>query len=436
MLEKISNIISNTFPFLKEKRLLIAISGGLDSVVLTRLLSTLKFDITLAHCNFNLRGIESNLDAIFVEELAKELAVKCFSTSFKTEKLAKEKKESTQIAARNLRYHWFQEISARHHFDYILTAHHADDNLETFLINLTRGTGLAGFTGIPPVHGNVIRPLLQFSREEILHFAKENNICWREDQSNASTKYLRNKIRHKILPVLKDINPNMLASFSKTLENLQESAQIISDRIEETSLKICFEENGVTKFKISEILKLSNPKAYLFQFLKAYHFSEFKDVYNLLSAQSGKHILSSTHVLLKDREFLILSERKLSNSSDTLFQILEDTPKITNPIHLNFEEVTEQSAPDKKSIYVSKKSLKFPLIVRKWKNGDYFYPLGMQGKKKLSKYFKDEKLSLIEKQNQWLLCDANDAIIWIIGMRKDNRFDVRSNTGIIEISSQ
>jgi tRNA(Ile)-lysidine synthase len=228
----------------------------------------------------------------------------------------------------------------------------------------------------------------------------------------------------------------MLASFSKTLENLQESAQIISDRIEETSLKIRFEENGVTKFKISEILQLSNPKAYLFQFLKAYHFSEFKDVYNLLSAQSGKHILSSTHVLLKDREFLILSERKLSNSSDTLFQILEDTHKITHPIHLKFEEVTERSAPDKKSIYVSKKSLKFPLIVRKWKNGDYFYPLGMQGKKKLSKYFKDEKLSLIEKQNQWLLCDANDVIIWIIGMRKDNRFDVRSNTRIIEISSQ
>jgi tRNA(Ile)-lysidine synthase len=436
MLQKLSSVLNQDFPFLKDKKILIAISGGIDSVVLTKLFAVLKFNISLAHCNFNLRGIDSNTDEQFVKKMADNLNVSFFSTSFQTEKLARETKESIQTTARNLRYQYFKEISREHNFNYVLTAHHADDNLETFLINLTRGTGLDGLTGIPEINGNIVRPLLQFSREEILHFAKENNISWREDQSNASTKYLRNKIRHKILPVLKDINPSILTSFSKTLENLQESAQIIADRIENTTLQTRIEENGVFKFKISQILQLSNPKAYLFQFLKAYNFTEFKDVYSLLSAQSGKQVLSSTHVLLKDREFLILSKIKLSNPSDTLFQILENTREITDPIHLNFEEVTEQSAPDKKNIYVSKKSLKFPLIVRKWKNGDYFYPQGMQGKKKLSKYFKDEKLSLIEKQDQWLLCDANDAIIWIIGMRKDKRFEVKSAAEITEISLQ
>ena len=422
MLEKLSHIIVTNFPFLRGKKLLIAISGGIDSVVLTQLFATLKFDISLAHCNFNLRETESDLDEEFVKKLAKKLDIICFSTSFETKKIAQEKKQSTQVAARDLRYHWFQEISKAHHFDYILTGHHADDRLETFLINLTRGSGLDGFTGIPAINGNIIRPLLQFSREEILHFAKENNISWREDQSNAATQYLRNKIRHKILPVLKEINPSMLTTFSKTLENLQESAQIITDRIEETSQYVVLKENGVSKFKVAKILELSNPKAYLFQLLKAYNFTEFKDVYNLLHAQSGKHVLSHTHVLLKDRNFLILSERDFSSATDVKFQILANTHEIKNPIHLTLEEVTEQSIPNKKSMYVSKESLTFPLIVRKWENGDYFYPAGMQGKKKLSKYFKDEKLSLLEKQDQWLLCDANNTIIWVLGLRKDARY--------------
>jgi tRNA(Ile)-lysidine synthase len=434
MLEKLSNIISDTFPFLKEKKLLIAVSGGIDSVVLTQLLATLKLDISLAHCNFNLRGAESDLDAKFVKELAKELAIDCFNTSFKTEELAQEKKESIQVTARNLRYHWFHDISKTHHFDYILTAHHADDNLETFLINLTRGTGLDGFTGIPTVHGTIIRPLLQFSQDEILQFAKENNISWREDQSNTSTKYLRNKIRHKILPVLKEINPSMIATFSKTLENLQEGAQIIADRIEETTQQVRIEENGISKFKISEILQLSNPKAYLYQLLKGYNFTEFKDVYSLLLAQSGKQVLSNTHVLLKNRAFLILYKRDFSTQAAAFFQISANTREINNPIHLAFEEVSEQPFPSKNVICVSKENLKFPLTVRKWKNGDYFYPHGMQGKKKLSKYFKDEKLSLIEKQNQWLLCDDNNVIIWVIGRRKDSRFEVKPNSKITQIS--
>ena len=422
MLEKLSHIIVTNFPFLKEKKLLIAISGGLDSVVLTQLFATLNLDISLAHCNFNLRGVESDTDEQFVIKLAKKLDITCYNTSFDTDRIAKENKDSTQITARKLRYTWFQEIIETHNFDYILTGHQADDNLETFLINLTRGSGLDGFTGIPEINGNIVRPLLRFSRAEISAFAKENKLAWREDQSNTSTKYIRNKIRHKILPVLKEINPSLLDTFSKTVAHLKESTQIIKDRIEEVTKQVVLKEKGITKFKIAEILQLSNPKAYLFQLLKAYNFTEFKDVYSLLSAQSGKQVFSHTHVLLKDRNFLILSERDFSSVTDPKFQILANMHEIKNPIHLTLEEVTEQSIPNKKSIYVSKEILTFPLVVRKWENGDYFYPAGMQGKKKLSKYFKDEKLSLLEKQKQWLLCDANNAIIWVLGMRKDTRY--------------
>ena len=432
MLQKLSNILQQNFPFLKEKKLLIAISGGIDSVVLTHLLSALNFNISLAHCNFNLRNTASDLDTVFVKELAEKLQIKCFTTSFQTAKIAKENKESTQITARNLRYRWFQEIRQEHHFDFVLTAHHADDNLETFLINLTRGSGLDGFTGIPEVNGNIIRPLLKFSRNEIESFAKENGILWREDQSNASTKYVRNKIRHKILPVLKEINPSLLDTFSKTIEHLKGSAQIIDDSIEKISKNVVLKENGIAKFKVDKLQQLSNPKAYLYQLLKTYNFSEFNDIYNLLSAQSGKQVFSKTHVLLKDRDVLILSKREnLSEhqkAQEVTFSISKNTAKITTPVHLTLEEVTEQSIQNKNTIYVSKESLKHPLIVRKWKNGDYFYPAGMQGKKKLSKYFKDEKLSLLEKQNTWLLCSADDSIIWIIGMRKDNRFKIETKT--------
>jgi len=437
MLQKLANITQQNFPFLKEKKLLIAISGGIDSVVLTHLLSALNFNISLAHCNFNLRNTESDLDTVFVKKVAKELKIKCFTTSFETKKIAQENKESTQVAARNLRYNWFQEILEAHNFDYVLTAHHADDNLETFLINLTRGSGLDGFTGIPEINGNIIRPLLKFSRIEILSYAKENKLSWREDKSNAATKYVRNKIRHKILPVLKEINPSLLDTFSKTLENLKESKQLIDDSIEEISKKVILKEHGVVKFRIHEIQQLSNPKAYLYELLKGHNFTEFKDIYNLLAAQSGKQVFSKTHALLKDREFLILSEVAILNeqqkTQELAFHISEDLCKITDPIQLTFEKVTAQSVQNKSTIYVSKESLTFPLIVRKWQNGDYFYPEGMQGKKKLSKYFKDEKLSLLEKQNTWLLCNADDTIIWIIGMRKDNRYSLKSNLEITKI---
>ena len=428
MLQKLSNILQQNFPFLKEKKLLIAISGGIDSVVLTHLLSALNLNISLAHCNFNLRNTESDLDTVFVKELAEKLQIKCFTTSFETEKIAKENKESIQITARNFRYTWFQKTLQEHHFDFVLTAHHADDNLETFIINLTRGTGLDGFTGIPKINGNIVRPLLAFSREEISTYAKANNIQWREDASNASTKYIRNKIRHQIVPILKEINPNLLETFAKTSENLQESKQIIEDRIADISEKVIQSEKTILKIDINKINNLSNSKAYLHQLLKSYNFTEWNDVYNLLSAQSGKQIFSKTHRLLKDRDFLILSLKSLSPISETKLKIEESALEILKPIHLIFEDIKQKSTENKQTIYVDKNLLKYPLILRKRENGDYFYPIGMQGKKKLSKYFKDEKFSLFEKENTWLLCTAENEIIWVINHRQDKRFSINNLT--------
>jgi tRNA(Ile)-lysidine synthase len=423
MLQKFKEHIQLNFPFLKDKKLLIAISGGLDSVVLTQLFSELNFDISLAHCNFQLRGKESNLDEEFVKLLSQKMSNQIFTIKFNTKEFSKNQKLSTQIAARELRYNWFQELIEQHNFDFVLTAHHADDNLETFLINLTRGTGLDGFTGIPKINGNIVRPLLAFSREEISTYAKANNIEWREDASNASTKYIRNKIRHQIVPVLKEINPNLLETFSKTAKNLQESKQIIEDRIADISTKVIETENEILKINIEEINQLSNPKAYLHQLLRSYNFTEWDDVYSLLSAQSGKQVFSKTHRLLKDRALLLLSRKNEDeNQHEEIYFVAENDQEISNPISLTFKDVDEKSTENKQTIYIDKKMLKYPLIVRKWRNGDYLYPLGMQGKKKLSKYFKDEKFSLLEKENTWLLCNAENEIIWVINHRQDKRF--------------
>lgn len=434
MLQKFKKHITKEFPFLKDTKLLIAISGGLDSVVLFHLLHKLNYDVSLAHCNFKLRGKESDLDEEFIKNLNQISANQIFTIIFDTEKYAKEHKLSTQIAARELRYNWFQKLITEHKFEYVLTAHHADDNLETFLIHLTRGSGLDGFTGIPKVNGNIVRPLLAFSRKEILNYAKDHDIEWREDASNASNKYIRNKIRHQVLPVLKEINPSILDSFATTLENLQESKQIIEDRIENIASEVLEKEANFIKIDIEKIKELSNSKAYLYQLLKSYHFTEWNDVYDLLNAQSGKQVFSKTHRLLKDRDVLILSKIDLSNSIEMAFQIEEEITEITNPIHLTFKEVIEKSTENKQTIYVDKDLLKYPLMLRKWEKGDYIYPLGMQGKKKLSKYFKDEKFSLIDKENTWLLCNAENQIMWIINHRQDRRFVKNKNLKISVLS--
>lgn len=427
MLLKLKQHITLQFPFLEGKKILIAVSGGLDSVVLTELFHSLNYNISLAHCNFNLRALESDKDEAFVKNLGDRLQLKTYTTKFDTNKYASINKISTQIAARELRYQWFQELTIEHQFDYVLTAHHADDNLETFLINLSRGTGLEGFTGIPPINKNIVRPLLIFSREDIEEYASTNKIAWREDESNATTKYIRNKIRHQVVPVLKEINPTLLNSFQKTTDNLKGSQQIINDALSEVKKKVLItEKNEVLKFDVSEILSLSNPKAYLFELLKPYHFTAWNDVTNLLTSQSGKQIFSKTHRLLKDRDVLLLSKRT-QNKEPLTYTILKNTKEITIPVSLRFEITNPINNKDNAAIYLDLDTVSFPLTIRKWKEGDSFFPTGMEGRKKLSKFFKDEKYSLIDKENTWLLC-SDDQITWIIDKRQDRRFSASKNT--------
>lgn len=429
MRNKFQEHITANLPFLKGKKLLVAISGGIDSVVLTHLLYDLDFDISLAHCNFQLRDKESDLDAYFVKKLAEKIGKPYFETSFQTTEYAEENNLSIQMAARELRYNWFEEIRKENKLDFVLTAHQKEDVLETFLINFTRGTGLDGLTGIPVKNGSIVRPLLPFSREEIEKYAQENNINWREDQSNASTKYARNKIRHEVIPVLKSLNPSLLKSLDKTLENLNESKQIIDDKIAEIKSEVTREESDTLILNISKLKKTSNPKAYLFELLKPYGFTQWSDLSDLLNAQTGKQILSNSHRIIKNRDELLLT--KINKKEQKVYYVHEDTSVLKID---DFELILTTSAEKNKILssqnefIVDKNMLKFPLTVRKWEKGDYFYPLGMQGKKKLSKYFKDEKMSILEKEKTWLLCTALNEIVWILGKRPDNRFKITNNT--------
>lgn len=427
--------INKNFTFLKNSKLLIAVSGGVDSVVLSHLIAQLNFEISIAHFNFRLRGKDSELDEAFVQNLANKLQADIYVTSYDTQTYASKKNLSIQMAARELRYAWFNQLIKVHDFDYVLTAHHADDNLETFLINFSRGTGLDGLTGIPEVNEQFVRPLLPFSRNQIELYAKENNLSWREDQSNAETKYLRNKIRHEIIPLLKTLNPSLLESFSHTIDHLKSSQQIISDCMKDLNQQITFVENGLIKYDIEQLKKLSNPKAYLFELLKNYGFTEWHDVLNLLEAQPGKQVFSKTHRLLKDRAFLILTEISENTAPKASFKIDASDDKISLEAYdLILKEVpnpydfTEKlSNNEKQCIYTDKSLLIFPLTVRKWQKGDYFYPLGMGGKKKLSKFFKDEKLSILDKENIWVLC-SDDKIVWVMNQRQDDRFKINKNT--------
>ena len=420
------NHLQKNFPFLKGKKILIAVSGGIDSMVLVHLLANAKQKFSIAHCNFNLRGKESDLDEQFVKDSAKKLNASFFIESFKTEKIASKNKISIQMAARDLRYAWFEKLQLEQGIDYVLTAHHKDDVLETFLINFTRGTGLEGLTGIPAVNNSIVRPLLPFSREEIEEFATKNKIAWREDQSNASTKYLRNKIRHDIVPILKELNPSFFKSFDKTLQNLNESLTLVEDRIE--SLKkhvISFENEKLLKISTTKILELKNPKAHLYELLKPYGFTAWEDAISLLTAQPGKQLFSKTHRLIKDRNFLLLTD--LHTAPETHYFVLENQNFSENTISLNFETTKKMGRFNSQTAFIDKSLLKYPLVVRKREKGDYFYPIGMQGKKKLSKYFKDEKLSLLEKENTWLLCNGQE-IVWVIGKRLDNRYKTHAET--------
>jgi len=435
MLKKFKQHLHQNFPFLEDGKLLIAISGGVDSVVLAHLCSQLNLNFSLCHCNFNLRGQESNDDEAYVKELAKNLKVPVYTTSFETEKYATKNKVSIQVAARELRYAWFYELLEKKDYEYVLTAHNTDDNLETFIINLTRGSGLEGFTGIPRINNKAVRPLLAFSRDDITLFAIKNEIDWREDKSNASIKYIRNKVRHKVIPILKEINPHVLESFQNTLEYLNESQSIINDATKNISQKIVSYEHNLLKLNCKKLNELPNKKAYLYQLLHTFGFTAWNDVVDLVSGQPGKQVFSKTHRLLKDRNFLILTTTNESLTEKGPFLIKETSAEISHPIKLTILNTADSTPENKHQIIINKDLVTYPLSLKKWRHGDAMHPTGMTGSKKISQLFKDKKLSLLDKEKIWLLADAKDHIIWVIGLRQDRRFTAdKTATNRLKIS--
>ena len=433
MLQKLQNHINTNLSFLKEKKLLLAVSGGIDSMVLVNLCHQLQLNFAVAHCNFQLRGNESDEDEMLVIQTCQDGYIPYFLNSFDTLEFAKENKLSIQLAARKLRYDWFYKLMNENGFDYILTAHHLDDSLETFLINFTRGSGLDGLTGIPEQNDKIVRPLLIFSRNEIETFAQENNIAWREDSSNASDKYLRNKLRHDVIPILKELNPSLLSSFENTIKNLKQSQSLVDDASKMVYEKVVFEEENQIVFDLDLLLEYQNYQAYLFSWLSDFGFTDWDSVYDLVSAQSGKQVMSISHVLLKNRNTLLLFPRK-ENSEEVIYPIDKGQNEVKVPLNLTFCNVSDISVQSTNAIFVDEEKLQFPLTIRKWKEGDFFQPFGMNGKKKVSKFFKDEKFSMLEKSDIWLLC-SNDKIVWIIGKRQDDRFKItETTTKIIQIN--
>ena len=427
MIELFKKQLSSKFPFLENKKLLLATSGGLDSMVMLELFRKLAYDIAIAHCNFQLRGLESFGDQNFIQEYAEKNEIPIFVTQFDTMAFVNDFKLSTQVAARELRYNWFYELLETEGYDYILTAHHADDNLETFLINLSRGTGLEGLTGIPEHNGELVRPLLVFTRQEILEYAQKEGIAWREDSSNASDKYLRNKIRHDLVPLLKELNPQFMDTFQKTQSYLQDASVMVEDASVMVYQQVVSQEEDVYYIDLLQLLKLPNYKSYLYQWLKDFGFSSWEDIYDLVDSLSGKQIYSSHFRLLKDREQLILSPILVEEQAVQYF-IQQDEQDVNVPIKLSLIKVNSITIPSNTSIFVDENLLQFPLVIQKWNDGEIFQPLGMEGKtKKLSKFFKDEKMSLLEKENTWILW-SGDSVVWIIGKRADERFKVQAET--------
>lgn len=478
MISIIKQHIVQHFPQLQQSKLLLAVSGGVDSVVMTHVLKQLGFDIGIAHVNFQLRADESRADEDFVKELGLKWNIPVFIKKAETEKYAKENGLSIQMAAREIRYQWFETLQKEKDFDFVLTAHHLDDDIETFFINLNRKSGLEGLTGIPAQNGTIIRPFLTVSREEIEQYALENKLTWREDKSNATLKYERNQIRHLLMPVLHQINPDFKLAFKSSQQFLKQSKVLIQDYIELVKPNFWKENTSEIQIDLLALKKLPNFHFVLYEVLKNYNFTDWDSIYELVEAQTGKKILSETHQLLKNRNFLILTENSPNPNtmnSEKPEDTTENTPKFYDAV---FKPQENHSAKKVKSIikkkvvapkyevkdlievgdekfkveqllndnsinfrkrgieYFDVETLVFPLYIRQWQAGDYFFPLGMNGKKKLSDYFVDIKLSVLEKEKIWLLTDANDQILWVIGYRIDNRFKVTNSTKkILKISS-
>jgi tRNA(Ile)-lysidine synthase len=433
MLERFKAYINRCNLIAEGDRLVLALSGGIDSMVLADLLLKSKVDFVVAHCNFHLRGEESDGDEKFVREFAERHGIQCFVKHFETEKYAEEKGVSIEMAARDLRYAWFEELRLQLDYEKIAVAHHADDQAETFFINLLRGAGLRGLKGMQPKNGVIIRPLLWASREQIHQYAIENQILWHEDHTNAESVYLRNKIRNQLLPVFDELHPEARQGLYKSLEHLSAENELFRELLKEKLAQIVRREDGIQKVKVPE--PVEGPTLsfqLLFEWLRNYGFNtdQCRFIFEAMETGIGNKYFSPTHQLVIVRNELQLSEIKFVEDEEIQIEIGKG--EIISPIHLRFSRF------EKSSDFIIDKSLdvalldadkiQFPLTLRHWRHGDRFHPLGMKGSKLLSDFFVDQKFTEAQKQNVFLLVSAESEILWVVGYRIDDRFKVTSET--------
>jgi tRNA(Ile)-lysidine synthase len=428
MTETVKKYIKEEKIFNPDAKIIVGLSGGADSSVLLHILQHLGYECIAAHCNFHLRGEESCRDEYFSMQTANSLQIPFFKRDFDTAKMAKERKVSIEMMARDLRYQWFEELRKELDADAIAVAHHRNDSIETLLLNLIRGTGIAGLTGIKSKSGYIVRPLLCVSKDDIMQYAEKENLPFVTDSSNLQDEYTRNKIRLQLLPLLQSLNPGLDLSLLRTMEHLNEVAKIYYTHIENAKKEIF--NPYIQTISIHGLLSCTSPESVLFEILKEYGFGKdtVKSVYQAIESPSGKEFYSAGYRLIKDREYFLLFPVQ-QDSENSIFHISESETNIYTPFRMNF--VIQDNCPeilsDKRLAYFDFEKLKFPLTLRKWQKGDRFVPFGMKGSQKLSDYFNNHKINKHEKENTWLLCSDKN-IIWVVGKRADNRFKIERDT--------
>lgn len=430
MLEQrfIQNIkTKNLFSF--GDRLIVAVSGGVDSVVLCDLCHRNGLHFEMAHVNFGLRGEESDADAMFVKELSAKYKVTLHTKRVDTDAYCRENKLSVQVAARELRYAWFDHLLEKGG-GYVLTAHHADDNVETVLMNFFRGTGIRGLRGIPERAGGYVRPLLSFTRAEIIGYAQHHQISWREDSSNASEKYTRNYFRNTIMPLVRQVFPDADKNISENARRFAEVGLLYQQAIEAHLKKLVQKKGNEWHIPVIKLKKTEPARSVLYEWIKRFDFTaaQLEDVLHLADAEHGKMVNSPTHRVIRNRDWLIFTPKKSSEA--TTFIISEDDTSINFPggtLTLHKIAAPSTISTDTSEALLDSRLVDFPLILRKWKTGDYFYPLGMKKKKKVSRFLIDRKISPVQKENVWVLESAK-RICWVVGMRIDDRFRITSST--------
>jgi tRNA(Ile)-lysidine synthase len=431
MLEDFISYINEKQLFIPVEHLLLTVSGGIDSVVLAELCHQAGLKFGIAHCNFQLRGKESESDEKFVQELARKYGVTFHTQRFETEAFAQQSGFSIQMAARELRYEWFEKIRQKHGYDYILTAHHQDDLLETILLNLTRGTGLAGLHGILPKKGFLVRPLLFATRDRIFQFLQQMRLTWREDSSNQTNDYLRNRLRHEVIPILQEMNPKVAAAVSELADRVRATEEIVAGSMRLAAQEAVHEENGSLWISYEKLEQLSAPLERLSYWLANYHFTYYqtKGIWKSRKGQAGKQFFSPSHTLITDRNHWIITPTGKRQASPRL--ITSETGEIRYPNGLLKWETMdkiEKIDTDPNVIYLDADELTFPITLRLWQKGDRFCPLGMQGKqKKISDFLIDSKVPRNVKERVYIL-ETEGKIAWLVGFRADERFKSKEKT--------